>query len=119
MALPAGANGHHALDGGGLRGSPLTRSWKWSSAHEMFGPTTRTASSSVSGMGISNEALRISYVVLAPSTDFWLCHSPTYVGSAARSLMAKRSEERRVGKECASTCKSRWSPYHYKKKRSV
>src|SRR3546814_3361584 len=29
---------------------------------------------------------------------------------------AKRSEERRVGKECVSTCRSRWSPYHYKKK---
>src|SRR3546814_14714908 len=27
-----------------------------------------------------------------------------------------RSEERRVGKECVSTCRSRWSPYHYKKK---
>src|SRR3546814_13425855 len=29
---------------------------------------------------------------------------------------AIRSEERRVGKECVSTCRSRWSPYHYKKK---
>src|SRR3546814_15756093 len=27
-----------------------------------------------------------------------------------------RSEERRVGKECVSTCSSRWSPYHSKKK---
>src|SRR3546814_14441728 len=27
-----------------------------------------------------------------------------------------RSEERRVGKECVSTCRSRWSPYPYKKK---
>src|SRR3546814_11951841 len=27
-----------------------------------------------------------------------------------------RSEERRVGKERVSTCKSRWSPYHKKKK---
>src|SRR3546814_13117817 len=26
-----------------------------------------------------------------------------------------RSEERRVGKECVSTCRSRWSPYHQKK----
>src|SRR3546814_12224674 len=26
----------------------------------------------------------------------------------------ERSEERRVGKECVSTCRSRWSPYHYK-----
>src|SRR3546814_18254421 len=28
---------------------------------------------------------------------------------------ALRSEERRVGKECVSTCRSRWSPYHSKK----
>src|SRR3546814_12353663 len=27
-------------------------------------------------------------------------------------LRAMRSEERRVGKECVSTCRSRWSPYH-------
>src|SRR3546814_17378702 len=33
---------------------------------------------------------------------------------AAKKLMADagRSEERRVGKECVSTCRSRWSPYH-------
>src|SRR3546814_20634604 len=34
------------------------------------------------------------------------CRSPRY----------SRSEERRVGKECVSTCRYRWSPYHYKKK---
>src|SRR3546814_19865033 len=28
----------------------------------------------------------------------------------------ERSEERRVGKECVSPCRSRWSPEHYKKK---
>src|SRR3546814_9545326 len=28
------------------------------------------------------------------------------------SNRTKRSEERRVGKECVSTCRSRWSPYH-------
>src|SRR3546814_4915307 len=27
-------------------------------------------------------------------------------------LFEYRSEERRVGKECVSTCRSRWSPYH-------
>src|SRR3546814_13373130 len=27
----------------------------------------------------------------------------------------RSSEERRVGQECVSTCKSRWSPHHYKK----
>src|SRR3546814_16892131 len=35
-------------------------------------------------------------------------------------LLAKgelRSEERRVGKACVSTCRSRWSPYHEKKQK--
>src|SRR3546814_19036997 len=30
----------------------------------------------------------------------------------AYPLLQLRSEERRVGKECVSTCRSRWSPYH-------
>src|SRR3546814_5770687 len=30
----------------------------------------------------------------------------------APALNSHRSEERRVGKECVSTCRSRWSPYH-------
>src|SRR3546814_5030147 len=29
-----------------------------------------------------------------------------------RQIKKMRSEERRVGKECVSTCRSRWSPYH-------
>src|SRR3546814_21053592 len=29
--------------------------------------------------------------------------------------IGRRSEERRVGKECVSTCRYRWSPYHEKK----
>src|SRR3546814_11639898 len=29
-----------------------------------------------------------------------------------RALNDKRSEARRVGKECVSPCRSRWSPYH-------
>src|SRR3546814_17281922 len=29
-----------------------------------------------------------------------------------RLSVALRSEERRVGQECVSTCRSRWSPYH-------
>src|SRR3546814_14706815 len=31
---------------------------------------------------------------------------------AAQAGLRNRSEERRVGKECVSTCRSRWSPYH-------
>ena len=30
----------------------------------------------------------------------------------ADKTLLKRSEERRVGKECCSRCRSRWSPYH-------
>src|SRR3546814_13807332 len=33
----------------------------------------------------------------------------------AQPPVTSRSEERRVGKECVSTCRSRWSPYHEKK----
>src|SRR3546814_19936088 len=37
--------------------------------------------------------------------EFLRTHTPT------KGIYA-RSEERRVGKECVSTCRSRWSPYH-------
>src|SRR3546814_13595700 len=39
----------------------------------------------------------------------WLAHSPSFRHRRTAQL---RSEERRVGKECVSTCRSRWSPYH-------
>src|SRR3546814_20301773 len=32
--------------------------------------------------------------------------------SRVRLIQIRRSEERRVGKECVSTCRSRWSTYH-------
>ena len=35
-----------------------------------------------------------------------------YRDLAAREQDEKRSEERRVGKECMPVCRSRWSPYH-------
>ena len=34
------------------------------------------------------------------------------IKKAYRELTRKRSEERRVGKECRIGCRSRWSPYH-------
>src|SRR3546814_3781575 len=33
-------------------------------------------------------------------------------GTRRWQVDVERSEERRVGKECVSTCRSRWSPYH-------
>src|SRR3546814_17651338 len=38
---------------------------------------------------------------------------------AARRSARLRSEERRVGKEGVRTCRSGWSPYHYKKKEKI
>src|SRR3546814_8502523 len=34
------------------------------------------------------------------------------IGHVVLYVPTSRSEERRVGKECVSTCRSRWSPYH-------
>src|SRR3546814_9825159 len=45
-----------------------------------------------------------------PQVDF---SSDSYaVAEDDGSITITRSEERRVGKECVSTCRSRWSPYH-------
>src|SRR3546814_1175007 len=50
------------------------------------------------------------------SSDLWAPNtwkSPTpLVREIGPCMLATRSEERRVGKECVSTCRSRWSPYH-------
>ena len=39
-------------------------------------------------------------------------YSVTVRESGRQALEVERSEERRVGKECKSQCRSRWSPYH-------
>src|SRR3546814_14980786 len=63
----------------------------------------------------------LTYHQLAPLTPFPDKREPTrsidihLTGTMERfmwSFDGKRSEERRVGKECVSTCRSRWSPYH-------
>src|SRR3546814_21097582 len=53
--------------------------------------------------------------------DCFLSRNDWSHGRASKSLLrycsvrtrSPRSEERRVGKECVGTCRSRWSPYHY------
>src|SRR3546814_20265057 len=39
----------------------------------------------------------------------------TRANGETKAVNGLRSEERRVGKECVSTCRSRWPPYHLKK----
>src|SRR3546814_20145908 len=43
----------------------------------------------------------------AAYTEYLSDYRPRFEGK-----LLIRSEERRVGKECVSTCRSRWSPYH-------
>src|SRR3546814_1863609 len=52
-----------------------------------------------------------------PAMEQWGLHAfhaseLPYVFGTAGKTPKLRSEERRVGKECVSTCRSRWSPYH-------
>src|SRR3546814_14695677 len=54
--------------------------------------------------------------IVVDEKDRLLGGKETHAGLSVRRKPAppsgERSEERRVGKECVSTCRSRWSPYH-------
>src|SRR3546814_13999405 len=57
----------------------------------------------VAGLGV--KAISPSLKAVGPSLKA--------VGPSLKAVgLNKRSEERRVGKECVSTCRSRWSQYH-------
>src|SRR3546814_13502665 len=43
--------------------------------------------------------------------DYRLDHRVERIARDGSGYAVERSEERRVGKECVSTCRSRWSPY--------
>src|SRR3546814_21021151 len=59
-----------------------------------------------------NEALRIAGTI-EQRAQHW--HENGDVGTSSLTIFP-RSEERRGGKECVCTCRSRWSPYNKKKK---
>src|SRR3546814_13496045 len=63
----------------------------------------------VKGRSVEREAAAVE-TVLGP--DFKGVHILGPEGRIERLILNDRSEERRVGKECVSTCRSRWSPYH-------
>src|SRR3546814_4584548 len=50
--------------------------------------------------------------VIAGATRVFLDTRVDVLKTTAKLGQYHRSEERRVGKECVSTCRSRWSPYH-------
>ena len=45
-------------------------------------------------------------------SEISLQETPRFTSGFKELDRVLRSEERRVGKECVSTCRSRWSPYH-------
>src|SRR3546814_16362843 len=58
-------------------------------------------------IGVGLDQLDLTLVVGAEPADQT---EPSHPSSPKAST--RRSEERRVGKECVSTCRFRWSPYH-------
>src|SRR3546814_19336026 len=68
--------------------------------HSLFGVTVTT--SILSGLVAMVFSYVLSLVMLYVVALIINALAPTF----------GRSEERRVGKECVSTCRSRWSPYH-------
>ena len=69
-------------------------------------------SKSLFPQGLSQDVCFMKEICFSPSTEgvllFTACND-TVAGIYANGI---RSEERRVGKGCVSTCRSRWSPYH-------
>src|SRR3546814_12586379 len=53
--------------------------------------------------------------VLAPEAALSFAEKMLEIFRPSALKLQQRSEERRVGNECVSTCRSRWSPYHKKK----
>ena len=74
-------------------------------------PTAGTIS--VDGLTPKNARETISYIFqdasLLPWRTVW---QNVGLGLELEGASKERSEERRVGKECSLTCRSRWSPYH-------
>src|SRR5213594_1417043 len=78
--------------------------------------------------GVAADRIEVDHVACYGKFFFEYAEEPGEIGRKIREwtrapapspadALAGRSEERRVGKECERLCRSRWSPYHQKKKR--
>src|SRR3546814_17260406 len=66
------------------------------------------------GVGLGASVEKLHYLPEA-HTDFLMAvigEELGFIGVLVVVALFYRSEERRVGKECVSTCSARWSPYH-------
>src|SRR3546814_16983211 len=87
----------HVVGGQGPRGVPLIVGRCQSNAEFAKGP--------VEGRAANACPLAATFETVFPPPDAGRC-------ARRGGLFGARSAERRVGKECVRTCRSRWSPYH-------
>src|SRR3546814_3194784 len=86
---------------------------QWALAQTLDDPQRRVAVVVTDLQSRRAAVQRIFDEVLCPQFDAPDAHSPPRPYNLTLGVsLADRSEERRVGKECVSTCRSRWSPYH-------
>ena len=75
--------------------------------------TMESAARQLADLGVPYET---SVVSAHRTPDLLFDYAASAAGRGLEVIIAgaggARSEERRVGKECASMCRSRWSPYH-------
>src|SRR3546814_19075285 len=79
----------------------------WAGPGFLFG----TLAVNVVGSFAMGAIVELSALVWSPSPELRAFLTVGFLG-AFTTFSTFRSEERRVGKECVSTCRSRWSPYH-------
>src|SRR3546814_18586132 len=85
------------------------------------GFSTAAAVTSVSGRGVGMDVVRTNIEKIGGTIELssvegrgtkFVIKIPLTLAIVSALIVECRSEERRVGKECVSTCRSRWSPYH-------
>src|SRR3546814_19480388 len=81
----------------------------------MGGPAQLFAAATIFAIALAAVMVIVGRAAYGLRIPAWMHAWPTpEFGAGAQR--ADRSAERRVGKECVSTCRSRWSPFHSKKK---
>src|SRR3546814_16815547 len=101
-AIKTGRVSGQKSDNGEWRIEPVELFRVWPPVNEVQQPLQPyITGSDTPGLQAENRLLREQVAELREERNAW---------------REQRSEERRVGKECVSTCRSRWSPYPYKNK---
>src|SRR3546814_15010805 len=102
---------------GGVRGAGSSAAWRSSASPSLCVAHDLTLKD-VFPMELQELRVRAKFGLWwCRYASLWADEAFQCVGNAAlsrqnRVVIVNRSEERRVGKECVSTCRSRWSRYH-------